>query len=109
MNIIYHYPPELLTLLIDTIPLLCKSKNDTLSFLRGSGVDGNTLADLKRRVATDRENINKYEIVRTTLTRLNEKGEGSLKPLIWGVQCACGALNAELLSVTNRRRIEQRV
>lgn len=79
MNIIYHYPPELLTLLIDTIPLLCKSKNDTLSFLRGAGVEGDTLADLNRRVTTDRENINKYEIVRTVLTRLNEKGEVSLR------------------------------
>ncbi len=79
MNIIYHYPPELLTLLVDTIPLLCKSKNDTLIFLRGSGVDEDTLSDLKKRVTADRENINKYEIVRTVLTRLNEKGEASLR------------------------------
>lgn len=79
MNIIYHYPPELLTLLVDTIPLLCKSKKDTLLFLRGAGVDGNTLADLDNRVTVDRENINKYEIVRTVLTRLNEKGEASLR------------------------------
>lgn len=79
MNIIYHYPPELLTLLVDTIPLLCKSKNDTLIFLRGAGVDDKTIADLKGRVTSDRENINKFEIVRTVLTRLNEKGESSLR------------------------------
>lgn len=79
MNIIYHYPPELLTLLVDTIPLLCKSKKDTLIFLRGSGVGEDTLSDLRKRVAADRENINKYEIVRAVLTRLNEKGEASLR------------------------------
>lgn len=79
MDIIYHYPPELMTLLIDTIPLLCKSKNDTLIFLRGAGVEGDIIADLNRRVTIDRENINKYEIVRTVLARLNEKGEASLR------------------------------
>lgn len=31
-------------------------------------------ANLGRRVATDRGSINKYEIARTTLTRLNDGG-----------------------------------
>ncbi len=79
MEIIYHYPPELFTLLVDTIPLLCKSKKDTIIFLRGAGVDNDILEDLNRRVSYDRENINKYEIVRTVLTRLNEKGEKTLR------------------------------
>lgn len=33
----YHYPPELLSLLVDTIPLLCRSKNDVVVFFRGAG------------------------------------------------------------------------
>ncbi|HOO51095.1 MAG TPA: restriction endonuclease [Alphaproteobacteria bacterium] len=79
MEIIYHYPPELFTLLVDVIPLLCKSKKDTIIFLRGAGVSNDLLEDLNKRVTHDRENINKYEIVRIALTRLNEKGEKSLR------------------------------
>lgn len=29
----FQYPPDLFNLLVDTIPLLCKSKNDVLLFL----------------------------------------------------------------------------
>lgn len=79
MNIVYHYPPELLNLLIDTIPLLFRSKQDVLVFFRGAGVNDNVTDDLWMRVAQNREGINKYEIVRTTLTRLNDKGEQTLQ------------------------------
>ncbi len=79
MNIIYHYPPELLNLLVDTIPLLCRSKKDTIIFLRGAGVSTGITSDIEKRVVYDKENITKYEIVRTVLTRLNEKGEATLR------------------------------
>jgi len=79
MNIIYHYPPELLNLLVDTIPLLCRSKMDTIIFLKGAGVGNFFISDVEQRVLSDRKNINKYEIVRTILTRLNEKGELTLR------------------------------
>jgi restriction system protein len=62
-------------LLIDTIPLLCRSKQDVLVFLRGCGVAQSMLSDLQRRVVTDRAAINKYEITRTVLTRINEGGD----------------------------------
>ncbi|HVO60793.1 MAG TPA: hypothetical protein VMT53_07645 [Terriglobales bacterium] len=38
MDIVFHYPPELTQLLIQTIPLLCPSKKDVLSFFKGAGV-----------------------------------------------------------------------
>jgi hypothetical protein len=79
MNIIFHYPPELLSLLIDTIPLLFRSKKDTLLFFRGAGVAPTLTQDLSRQVATDRQSISKFDIVRTVLTRLNEKGESTLR------------------------------
>lgn len=79
MNIIFHYPPELMSLLIDTIPLLCRSKRDVLLFFKGAGVDVTLTDDLAVRVNQDPDNINKYEIVRTVLTRLNEKGEATLR------------------------------
>ncbi|HUZ54042.1 MAG TPA: restriction endonuclease [Streptosporangiaceae bacterium] len=74
----YHYPPELLALLVDTIPLLCRSKRDVLTFFRGSGVPDTMTADLQQRLAADRGSVNKYEIARTVLTRLNERGDGAL-------------------------------
>jgi restriction system protein len=40
IEIIHHYPPEILNLLVDTIPLLCRSKNDVLVFFKGAGVPG---------------------------------------------------------------------
>lgn len=79
MDISFHYPPELFQLLIDTIPLLCKSKLDVLLLLKGAGVDYEIMSDLWERVENDRKNINKYEIVRTILTRINEEGEKTLR------------------------------
>lgn len=74
----YHFPPELMDLLIDTIPLLCRSKLGVLAFFRGCGVPDGTAADLRRRVATDKATISKFEITRTILTRLNERGDRAL-------------------------------
>jgi len=79
VDIIHHYPPELLKLLVDTIPLLCPSKQDVLVFFKGAGVPSTITADFAQRVATDRSSVNKYEIVREVLVRLNDKGEASLR------------------------------
>jgi hypothetical protein len=38
VDIVFHYPPELTQLLINTIPLLCPAKRDVLTFFRGSVV-----------------------------------------------------------------------
>lgn len=78
MDIVFHYPPELFQLLVDTIPLVCRSKKDVLLFFKGAGVDQPIISDLWRTVERDRHSTNKYEIVRTVLTRLNERGEASL-------------------------------
>lgn len=79
MDIIHHYPPELLKLLVDTLPLLCPSKQDVLVFFKGAGVPATITADFAQRVATDRSSVNKYEIVREVLLRLNDKGEATLR------------------------------
>lgn len=39
MDITFHYPPDLMSLLVQTIPRLCRSKKDTVLFFRGAGVD----------------------------------------------------------------------
>jgi len=74
----YHWPPEVLALLIDVIPLLCRSKEDVLSFLRGAGVPETLLVGFRRQLAVDRDSVKKYAIVRTVLTQLNEQGDQGL-------------------------------
>lgn len=79
MDIIFHYPPELMKLLIDTIPLLNRSKSDVLLFFQGAGVPNQLMADIRQQLKSDRESINKFEIARRILTRLNEQGEATLR------------------------------
>ncbi|WP_342564215.1 restriction endonuclease [Paenibacillus sp. FSL R7-0345] len=78
-SIIYHYPPELLNLLIDTIPLLNRSKKDVVMFFKGAGVEDDLMIDIARTVQFNPQSINKYEITRIILSRLNEKGEANLR------------------------------
>jgi hypothetical protein len=80
-HVIFHYPPELLQLLKDTIPLLCRSKKDVLIFFRGAGVDDQLISDLRHRVDTDRQNISKFEIARVALERLSEGHQTHLREL----------------------------
>lgn len=79
MDITYHYPPELFNLMIDTIPRLCRSKLNLLLFFRGSGIRRSDLADLEAQVDRDKDSINKFQITRTVLQRLNERGEPALR------------------------------
>lgn len=79
IQIIYHYPPELFNLLVDTIPLLFRGKKDVLIFFKGTGVNEKDMLDLIERVDKDRQNITKYEIVKEILVRINEKGETTLR------------------------------
>lgn len=78
-DITFHYPPELFNLLVDTIPLLNRSKKDVLLFFRGAGVPGGMLDDLSERLRSAAAEVNKYEIVRTVLDRLNARGEAALR------------------------------
>ncbi|MEX2170554.1 MAG: restriction endonuclease [Pirellulales bacterium] len=74
----HHYPPELMTLLIDAIPRLIKGKKDVLTFFRGCGVNPQLYADLEQIVKFNRDTITKFEIVRQVLSRLNDKGDATL-------------------------------
>lgn len=79
MDISFHYPPEMLQLLIDTLPKLCKSKNDLLLFFRGAGVSNADLAPHQELLRSNRAAFNKYHVARELLTTLNEQGERSLR------------------------------
>jgi len=76
----FHYPPDVFNLLVDTIPLLCKGKDDVLLFLRGAGVPSDDLVEMQAKVRTDRKSVNKFAIVRNVLEKLNKRGDAGLRP-----------------------------
>lgn len=74
----YHYPPDVFALLVDTIPVLCRSKNDVLIFFRGAGTPERFLEPLAKKLRNDRESINKFDISRSVLQHINEAGDATL-------------------------------
>jgi hypothetical protein len=79
MDISFHYPPDLFNLLVDTIPRLCRSKKDVLIFFRGAGIGQQFYADIAEKLRTDAAAVNKFETARTILTRVNARGEATLR------------------------------
>ena len=79
VDISFHYPADLFSLLVDTIPRLCRSKKDVLLFFQGAGVGQQIYADLSQRIRSDAAAITKFEIARVVLTRINERGEATLR------------------------------
>jgi restriction system protein len=80
IDISYHYPPELLELLCDAVPILVRSKEAVIDFFAGAGVPARHLADWKQQLKQDRDKVKKHEIARSVLRRLNEVGESALAP-----------------------------
>jgi Restriction endonuclease len=76
----YHYPPDLLELLVEALARLNKSKKGVVTFLRGAGVDGADLADVDEIVRTSPASINKFEIARRALLKVNTRGDSGLRP-----------------------------
>lgn len=75
----FHYPPEVFNLLVEGIPLLCRSKKDVITFFQGAGVDHTDLAYSASIVRQNPQEINKYEIARDVLTNVNTRGDDGLR------------------------------
>lgn len=75
----YHYPADLMSLLIETIPRLCRSKRDVLLYFRGCGAPEALLSDLAAQLRTNPQSVGKFDEVRTVLTRLNDGGDRYLR------------------------------
>jgi restriction system protein len=71
----FHYPPDLFQLMVEVIPLLNRSKVSVLLFFRGAGISESVYKDIADKVDADKDSINKYEITRTILSRINEEKE----------------------------------
>ncbi|HHW4674257.1 hypothetical protein [Xylella fastidiosa] len=74
----FHTPPELFTLRVDTIPLLCRSKQDLMLFLHRTGVAQENRAEVQQSVDVDHHSITKFAIVRHILTKVNTRGDNGL-------------------------------
>ncbi|KXO84080.1 restriction endonuclease [Acinetobacter venetianus] len=74
----FQYPPELLKLLVDTIPLLCKSKKDVILFFQGAGVPLSDLAHIEIALKKDKTSINKFEIAQNILIKVNTYRDSGL-------------------------------
>jgi len=86
----FHFPPELLSLLIDTIPRLNKSKKDLLLFFANCGVESSILQKYVVALKRDRTSVNKFEVTREVLTILNQGGDrmlGIRRQLLQRVVC----------------------
>lgn len=77
----YHCPPEMVLLLVDTIPVLCKSKQDVILFFADAGIGDQILGDLKQQLRENKEALTKYALVRTVLERLNEEDNVDCAPV----------------------------
>lgn len=76
----FHYPPELFELLVETVPRLSRAKKGVVLFLRGAGVADEDLSEVERTLARNHDTINKFEIVRNVLTKVNVLGDSGLRP-----------------------------
>src|SRR5260370_22031990 len=79
MSEVYHYSPDLLQLLVDTIDALHRSKRDVILFFRGAGVHGQVIDDLAEQVSGDRDSIYKHEIAQQLLVLVDEGGDATLR------------------------------
>lgn len=79
MNDIYHYPPDLFDLVVQTIPLLNRSKKAVLTFFNGAGVDETLYKDVSEKLASNPDSISKYEMCRIILERINQNRDKYLR------------------------------
>ena len=63
-----------------TLPRLVRSKKGVVLFLRGAGVAEEDLAEVGRVLSTNSDSINKFEIVRNVLAKVNVRGDSGLRP-----------------------------
>lgn len=79
MDEVFHYPPDVFNLLVETIARLCRYKVDVILFLKGAGVASEDLAEVEQTLQSKPRSINKFQIVRNILTKVNARGDNGLR------------------------------
>lgn len=74
----FHFPPDILALLIDTIPRICKTKRDVIIFFEGAGVPAKELVRYKSLLTSNKDLFKKYNVTRELLEMLNLAGDNML-------------------------------
>lgn len=78
MDTYFHFPPDLVNLLVDTIPRLNKTKKDLLLFFQNVGVPKEYLQSYYTLLNADRSQFKKFDVTREVLAILNEQSEKML-------------------------------
>jgi hypothetical protein len=79
MGAAFHYPPDLMHLLIEAIPRLCRGKRDLLLFFEGAGVPNDVIVPLTRKLRDEVNSVSKYDITRAVLSDLNRRGDAAIR------------------------------
>ena len=74
-NTIYHYPPDLMRLLIDAVNYLNRSKEDVFLFFKGAGVPDSIIGTPYSQWKSDNKSLGKRDIARYILSKINEHGD----------------------------------
>lgn len=69
----WHYPPDFMSLMIDAIPNLVRSKRDLIAFFRGAGVSNTILSPLHAAITANADSIRKAEITARILYAVNDQ------------------------------------
>lgn len=77
-GVAFQFPPELFSLMVDAIAVLCRSKKDVILFFRGAGVPASMTTDIEIALQTNRDSVRKHESARTIRARANEGGDALL-------------------------------
>lgn len=78
LNSSFHFPPDLVNLLVDTIPRLNRSKKDLITFFQNVGVEDKFLRIYIILLNTDKDSFNKFNVTREILVILNQGGDSLL-------------------------------
>lgn len=71
LNETFHYPPDLFNLLVDTIPLINKGKQDVILFFEGAGTPNSIMDEMNDLFQKDRVAVKKHTVTKAILTELN--------------------------------------
>lgn len=74
----FHFPPDLMNLLIDTVPRLNKSKKDLLLFFKNVGLSDIYLKKYDDLLNHNNTQFNKFNVTREVLEYLNKDTDGLL-------------------------------
>lgn len=75
----FHYPSDLLDLLVDAISRLCRGKQAVLTFFKSCGIAEGVFLDHARALREDPSSFKKAPVSRSILVRLNEGGDRYLR------------------------------